>query len=71
MNKRNWRSAAIAAVVVGSIGLAGCSADPAPSSSDEPAESTGTLIVYTNSNSDGRGEWVTEKAAEEGLVLPD
>ena len=69
MNTRNLRSAALAALVVGSIGLAGCSADPAPGSSDQPAESTGTLIVYTNSNSDGRGEWVTEQAKEAGLDI--
>ena len=29
----------------------------------------GTLIVYTNSNSDGRGEWVTAQAAEAGMDI--
>ena len=31
--------------------------------------SDATLIVYTNSNSDGRGEWITEKAADAGIDI--
>ncbi|MET1052621.1 MAG: extracellular solute-binding protein [Mycetocola sp.] len=64
MNKRHW-GAALAALTISTIGLAGCSADPSGSGGDEG----GTLIVYTNSNSDGRGEWITEKAAEEGIDI--
>ena len=69
MNYRTVRSASIAALLVGAVALTGCSADPGGSSAEEPAESGGTLIVYTNSNSDGRGEWVTEKAAEAGIEI--
>ncbi|WP_253905706.1 extracellular solute-binding protein [Arthrobacter sp. H5] len=32
-------------------------------------EASGTLIVYTNSNSDGRGEWITEQATEAGMTI--
>ncbi|MBG6215108.1 MAG: extracellular solute-binding protein [Cryobacterium sp.] len=45
--------------------MSGCSAPEATSSKEAP----GTLIVYTNSNSDGRGEWITEKAAEAGFAI--
>ncbi|PWC04726.1 ABC transporter substrate-binding protein [Mycetocola zhujimingii] len=69
VNYRTVRSTSIAALLIGAVALTGCSADPEASSSEAPAESSGTLIVYTNSNSDGRGEWVTEKAAEAGIEI--
>ncbi len=31
--------------------------------------SKGSLVVYTNSGSDGRGEWLTEKAKEKGFDI--
>lgn len=41
---------------------------------DGPAESAGssdagTLVVYTNSNSEGRGEWLQAKAAKPGFEI--
>jgi iron(III) transport system substrate-binding protein len=69
VNKRILRSSSIAAILVGAAALSGCSAEAGGGSSGEPAEAGGTLIVYTNSNSDGRGEWVTEKAAEAGIEI--
>ena len=45
-------------VLVASLALAGCT----PSGESGGEDAGGTLIVYTNSNSDGRGEWVTAEA---------
>ncbi|GHD45800.1 extracellular solute-binding protein [Mycetocola manganoxydans] len=71
MKKRNLTSTALAVVVVGSIGLTGCSAGAGSSGGESggSGDSTGTLIVYTNSNSDGRGEWITAQAEEAGLDI--
>ncbi|MBT2597393.1 extracellular solute-binding protein [Arthrobacter sp. ISL-72] len=53
--------------------LAGCgagSAAPEASGSSSPAAASGdTLVVYTNSNGEGRGEWLTQKAAEAGFKI--
>ena len=55
--------------------LAGCgggAATPAASggSSSAPAGGSGeTLVIYTNSNGEGRGEWLTAKAAEAGFKV--
>ena len=55
--------------------LAGCgggAASPAASgaASTSPAAGSGeTLVIYTNSNGEGRGEWVTAKAAEAGFKI--
>lgn len=70
----------LAAAVAVSL-LAGCgagAADPG-SSSAAPAgppatapsgpPSGETLVVYTNSNGEGRGDWVTQKAAEAGFKI--
>lgn len=62
--------AAAAAVAL----LAGCgsgAAAPAPSESgSQPAAGSGdTLVVYTNSNGEGRGDWLTAKAAEAGFKI--
>ncbi|MGO2536006.1 MAG: extracellular solute-binding protein, partial [Brachybacterium tyrofermentans] len=38
-------------------------------SADSGADSGDTLIVYTNSNGDGRGDWLTEQAAEAGFDI--
>ncbi|MBF0817539.1 extracellular solute-binding protein [Microbacterium paludicola] len=46
--------------------LAGCSAG-APT--EAAAESSEPLIVYTNSNADGRAEWLTAQAAEAGFEI--
>ncbi|MBX7443134.1 MULTISPECIES: extracellular solute-binding protein [unclassified Arthrobacter] len=62
--------AAVAAVVL----LAGCgsgAATPAPSEGGpQSAGGSGdTLVVYTNSNGEGRGDWLTAKAAEAGFKI--
>jgi iron(III) transport system substrate-binding protein len=55
--------------------LAGCgggTASPASpgDASAAPAGGSGeTLVVYTNSNGEGRGEWLTAKAAEAGFKI--
>ncbi|MET3919490.1 extracellular solute-binding protein [Arthrobacter sp. UYEF20] len=70
----------LAAAVVAVTLLAGCGAGaaaPAPSgTAPGPAAaapsgppSGETLIVYTNSNGEGRGEWLTTKAAEAGFKI--
>lgn len=55
--------------------LAGCGgapASPAPSGDASEASAAGsdeTLVVYTNSNGEGRGEWWTAKAKEAGFTI--
>ncbi|MFP5312706.1 MAG: extracellular solute-binding protein, partial [Actinomycetes bacterium] len=64
----------VAAAVAATL-LAGCGGNAAPPSSSEaasgsPAAASGdTLVVYTNSNGEGRGDWVTAKAAEAGFKI--
>lgn len=61
------------AVAAGTATLAACGADEKPaattSGSGAPAAGGDTLIVYTNSNSDGRAEWVTEQAKAAGINI--
>ncbi len=63
------RSASIAAVVIGSLALTSCSGAKESTEGEAGGGSSDTLIVYTNSNSDGRGEWVTAQAAEAGMTI--
>ncbi|WP_461855801.1 extracellular solute-binding protein [Arthrobacter sp. C152] len=63
-------AAAVAAVVL----LAGCGSGPVSpaQSSGAPSAAGGsgeTLVVYTNSNGEGRGDWLTAKAAEAGFKI--
>ncbi|MFS0853274.1 extracellular solute-binding protein [Microbacterium sp. 179-I 3D4 NHS] len=70
MRKRRWSLLGITAAAA--IALSGCAAGDGSSDSgsgDGEGGSGDTLIVYTNSNSDGRGEWITEKAAEAGIDI--
>lgn len=63
-------AAAVAATLL--AGCAGGTTTPAASgeASSAPAGGSGeTLVVYTNSNGEGRGEWVTAKAAEAGFKI--
>jgi iron(III) transport system substrate-binding protein len=60
--------------VAGLLALSACSGGSADTDSDasgSPASGGdgGTLIVYTNSNSDGRGEWVQAQAEEAGFDI--
>lgn len=73
MTKRRMTAASLATGVALTIALAGCSGD-SPENTDtgttgSDTPSGETLIVYTNSNSDGRGEWVTAQAAEAGFTI--
>lgn len=71
MRKKRWSLIGITAVAA--IALTGCTAgDDGSSDGSGEGDSGGsdeTLIVYTNSNSDGRGEWITEQAAEAGIDI--
>lgn len=70
IRKKRWSLIGIAAATA--IALTGCTPAAESSGGDGesgPTDEGGTLIVYTNSNSDGRGEWVTEKAAEAGIDI--
>lgn len=59
--------------VVFMLVIAACSNDEPSNSSDgeeKPSEEKAEkLIVYTNANSDGRGEWLVEKAKEAGFDI--
>ncbi|WP_336644858.1 extracellular solute-binding protein [Microbacterium sp. USHLN186] len=69
IRKKRWSLIGITAIAA--VALTGCaggeqsSGDGAGSVKDEG----GKLIVYTNSNSDGRGEWITEQAADAGFEI--
>jgi iron(III) transport system substrate-binding protein len=70
--KRRW--ALIGMTAAAAIALTGCTAGSETPSEGESGSSEGggsgdTLIVYTNSNGDGRGEWITEQAAEAGIEI--
>jgi len=51
--------------------VTGCSSSPAATdgTSAAPSADGSTLVVYTNSNSDGRGEWWTDKAKAAGFDI--
>lgn len=49
--------------LVGSASLVACGSESTAAGSDE------ALVVYSNSVSDGRGEWLQERASEEGFEL--
>ncbi len=53
-----------------SFALAACGKDDSGknTTADKPAKDK-TLIVYSNSVSDGRGDWLTKKASEEGFKI--
>lgn len=56
--------AATIAAVAASFSLVACSSsDSSDNSSDEP------LIIYSNSTSDGRGEWLTQQAHDAGFDI--
>lgn len=60
----------IAVLAIGAVvlTLASCSGEAAPSN-DESAASSGPLILYSNSVSDGRGEWLVAQAEEAGFEI--
>ncbi|MGP6170411.1 extracellular solute-binding protein [Microbacterium sp. A204] len=67
MNLRRLLPAAAGLAVTG-VFLAGCTgATPAAQPTSEDAG--GALVVYSNSVSDGRGEWLVEQAAEAGFEV--
>jgi iron(III) transport system substrate-binding protein len=61
--------AAAAALLLTGCGQGGGESKPAASSVKPTAPSGEMLVVYTNSNSEGRGEWLTEKAKEAGFNI--
>jgi iron(III) transport system substrate-binding protein len=68
LNKRTLRTIALATALLGAGALTSCAtAETAPGAAE--GDAGGTLIVYTNSNSDGRGEWVTAEAKAAGLDI--
>lgn len=60
------RSVLVAGLAATALAMAGCSASPGAGETGGGGE---TLVVYSNSVSDGRGEWLTEQAAAEGFAL--
>lgn len=70
-DKRQIRWTVFGAATITALALTGC-ASTEPGGDDAgggTGGAGGTLIVYTNSNSDGRGEWITEQAAEAGFEI--
>ncbi|WP_404436971.1 extracellular solute-binding protein [Microbacterium aerolatum] len=69
IRKKRWSLIGITAVAA--VALSGCTGGEASTEGEASGDggSGDTLIVYTNSNSDGRGEWITEQAAEAGIDI--
>ena len=49
--------------------IAACGGNNANGDTNEKKPSDETLVIYTNSGSDGRGDWLTEKADESGFSI--
>ncbi|MVA77180.1 extracellular solute-binding protein [Auraticoccus sp. F435] len=58
----------VALLLAGTV-LTGCAGGGEPAADGDAAGGDQKLVVYTNSNSDGRGEWVTAQAAEAGFDI--
>lgn len=72
MQRRNFLLSA--AAIAGGLALSACGGSDSTTStgasgSAAPAADGDTLIVYTNSNADGRAEWVTEQAKAAGMTI--
>lgn len=65
--RRTRPIAILGAAAVFAVTLSACANDTEGEGDGGTADET--LIVYTNSNSDGRGEWLTEQAAEAGFDI--
>lgn len=63
------RFAAFGMAAIAAIALSSCTSTDGGSGDEGGSASDGPLIVYTNSNSDGRGEWLVEQAAEAGFEI--
>ncbi|RMB61677.1 extracellular solute-binding protein [Tessaracoccus antarcticus] len=59
---------AVSSVLMSACGAAGGAEDPSTSPPSKGA-SGDTLIVYTNSNADGRAEWLHDEAAKAGFAI--
>ena len=49
--------------------LAACAGGQKAEKKDAPVDRSETLVIYSNSVSDGRGEWLTQKAKKEGFNI--
>jgi iron(III) transport system substrate-binding protein len=68
LHKRTFKTASVATLILSTMVLASCASGGA-AETEGGGDAGGTLIVYTNSNGDGRGEWVTAEAKEAGLDI--
>jgi iron(III) transport system substrate-binding protein len=67
MKRRNFISG-MALAVTGTVLLSACS-PPATSPAGQSAGTNESLVIYSNSVSDGRGEWLKQKASEAGFTI--
>lgn len=67
MSTGNHTAITASALVVGAALLTGCAPGSGGSASAE--DESGALVVYSNSVSDGRGDWLEAEAAEAGFDL--
>ena len=61
-------SASVIALTLAACAV-GQKAEKKEAEKDAPADRSETLVIYSNSVSDGRGEWLTKKAKEEGFKI--
>ncbi|MBG6180436.1 extracellular solute-binding protein [Arthrobacter sp. CAN_A1] len=62
------RTISVTATLAAALLLAGCGGASTETSNEDSAEGA-TLVVYTNSNSDGKGEWLEAEAEAAGFSL--
>jgi iron(III) transport system substrate-binding protein len=69
MTNRTPALAAFSVIAAATVLLSGCSgAAPSDDASDAMTD-TGSIILYSNSVSDGRGDWLVAEAKEEGFEV--
>ncbi len=73
MNFKKIARQVLAMTVLTSIALVGCGGEPKTTTGEGASNTTSnksqSLIIYSNSVADGRGEWLKEKAKEEGFDI--
>lgn len=76
MKKRLTRAASVVSVGALAFSLAACSGGGTSASDNQSGEAAGadgggskTVVIYSNSVNDGRGDWLTEQAKEVGLNI--
>lgn len=70
INRRHLLAGTVGAALTATLSATGCTTSSTPSGAGSSAAGGDqTLVVYSNSVSDGRGDWLTEQAKAAGFAL--